>query len=362
MRRFFFWSHFSIGLIAALFIFVMSVTGVLLSFEKQIVSWARNASIEAPEGAQPLGYDDLLAVAEANGAGAGAQLVLPSDPGDAVQLAKSRRDVTWLNPYDGSALEEPGISEVFHRIEVIHRWFALSGGRSEVGAMLMDGANVIFALILISGVVLWWPKRWSWPQVRQRITFRRGLPTAQARNFNWHHVFSFWALLPLAAIVLSGIMISYSAISGPIYAALDGAGTKEAPQLPSGKGDPLPLGDLVTQTAEAAGRWNTLTVTLPQENAGRVTMVVDRGNGIAPASQQVLKVARDGSDVTEVAASTNPRFFVRFLHTGEVYGVIGQAVAGLASLAAALLVYTGVMLGIGRLRRMLKPARRPARG
>ncbi|MAC79966.1 MAG: hypothetical protein CML66_18095 [Rhodobacteraceae bacterium] len=361
MRRLFFWTHFSIGLVAALFIFVMSVTGVLLAFEKQITTWARNAAIEAPEGATPMDADALIALAQANGAGPGARLVLPSDPGDAVELAKSRRDVTWLNPYDGSVVQDPAITAVFHRIEVVHRWFAVTGGRTEVGALLMDGANAIFALILVSGVVLWWPKRWSWPQVRQRIFFRKAVPTAQARNFNWHHVFGFWALLPLAAIVLSAVMMSYGAISGPIYAVL-GASEATSKTLPEAGGEALPLGTLVADTVADAGRWKTVTVTLPEETDDRVNMVIDRGNGIAPAAQQVLSVARDGSGAEVVDASSNPRFVVRFLHTGELYGLIGQAVAALASLAAAFLVYTGVTLGIGRLRRMLRPARRPARG
>ncbi|MBB93795.1 MAG: hypothetical protein CML68_04210 [Rhodobacteraceae bacterium] len=366
MRRIFFWTHFAIGLVAALFIFVMSVTGVLLAFEKQITAGARNASITAPEGAAPLGYDQIFAAAEAQGAGPGHQLVLPSDPGAAVRLSKGRRDVTWLNPYDGSELAEPGISAVFHRIEVIHRWFALGGNRTDTGAALMAAANVVFAALLVSGVVLWWPKRWSWPQVRQRISFRKGLPTAQARNFNWHHVFSFWAFVPLIAIILSGVMISYPAISRPIYEAL-GSGAPQSgqgdPSAGPANGAPLPLATLATQVAADAGRWNTLTLHWPGEGAKRVQFTIDRGNGIAPATQDTLRVARDGSSVDVLPpVPTNARFFVRFLHTGEVYGVIGQAVAGLASLAAAFLVYTGVMLGIGRLRRMMRLTRRPAEG
>ena len=38
------------------------------------------------------------------------------------------------------------------------------------------------------------------------------------------------------------------------------------------------------------------------------------------------------------------RSWTRFLHTGEALGVIGQALAGLASLGGALLVYTGFAL------------------
>ncbi len=40
---------------------------------------------------------------------------------------------------------------------------------------------------------------------------------------------------------------------------------------------------------------------------------------------------------------------MRFAHTGEEYGVVGQTIAGLASLAACFLVYTGFALAWRRL-------------
>ncbi|MGY0649482.1 MAG: PepSY domain-containing protein, partial [Paraglaciecola chathamensis] len=39
----------------------------------------------------------------------------------------------------------------------------------------------------------------------------------------------------------------------------------------------------------------------------------------------------------------------RFLHTGEYFGVIGQSIAGLVSLIACILVYTGMLLAWRRL-------------
>ena len=51
------------------------------------------------------------------------------------------------------------------------------------------------------------------------------------------------------------------------------------------------------------------------------------------------------------------RLWARFAHTGEPGGLTGQVIAGLASAAGALLVYTGLSLAFRRLARALKPAR-----
>ncbi|MYI07007.1 MAG: PepSY domain-containing protein, partial [Gemmatimonadetes bacterium] len=45
--------------------------------------------------------------------------------------------------------------------------------------------------------------------------------------------------------------------------------------------------------------------------------------------------------------------FFRYAHTGEYWGVPGRLIAGLCSLAAVLMVWTGLSLALRRLRRLL---------
>ena len=52
------------------------------------------------------------------------------------------------------------------------------------------------------------------------------------------------------------------------------------------------------------------------------------------------------------------RSILRFAHTGEVLGVVGQTIAGIVTLGAVFLVYTGLALS---LRRLLKWTRRRRR-
>jgi uncharacterized iron-regulated membrane protein len=49
-------------------------------------------------------------------------------------------------------------------------------------------------------------------------------------------------------------------------------------------------------------------------------------------------------------AGRRVRSWMRYLHTGEVAGFWGQTVAGLASLAGVVLVWTGIALALRRLR------------
>jgi uncharacterized iron-regulated membrane protein len=49
---------------------------------------------------------------------------------------------------------------------------------------------------------------------------------------------------------------------------------------------------------------------------------------------------------------------MRFVHTGEYYGLTGQTIAGIASLGGALLVWTGLALAYRRFRAWLARDRR----
>ena len=48
LRSFIFWLHLIAGVVAGTVVLVMSVTGVLLTYEKQMVAWAERSPLAAP--------------------------------------------------------------------------------------------------------------------------------------------------------------------------------------------------------------------------------------------------------------------------------------------------------------------------
>jgi uncharacterized iron-regulated membrane protein len=51
-------------------------------------------------------------------------------------------------------------------------------------------------------------------------------------------------------------------------------------------------------------------------------------------------------------AGQKARSWIRFLHTGEALGLVGQTIAGLVSLTSVVMVWTGLALAY---RRLLQP-------
>ncbi|ERP87278.1 MAG: PepSY-associated TM helix domain-containing protein [Nitratireductor sp.] len=364
-KRIIFWAHLVVGVAFGLVILLMSATGVVLTYERQIISYMESRAVEKPADAQLLSVDELATAVLANGGQPGNSLVLPRQDGAPATLSVSRRENHLLNPYTGERIDNAaeGTKSFFGTVTALHRWFALTGENRSLGRAVTGAANLGFLFILVSGIYLWWPKKWTWRIVKLNLFFRRNLPTAKARDYNWHHVFGIWSLVPLFAVVVSGVVISYpwasnmvAAVFGPVSPAATGQAASEERQGQNrAQGEAVSLQAIADTLKQAQPDWQTLSVKLPNGQAARVVMTVDTGNGTQLSRQTTYTVSRVSGEVLGVSgaedqpAGRRARVFLRFLHTGEVYGFIGQTLAGLASLASVFLFYTGFALAYRRL-------------
>lgn len=361
-RKTLFWAHLVAGVAAGLFILMMSVTGVLLTYEAQIQAAADSYAVTAT-GA-PLPADRLAEIALAETDMQAGALIFANDPGAAVEASIGRDGKLFIDPYSGAALGAGAteVGEFFHGVTSLHRWLSLTG-RTEIGGGLVDLANLVFMFLLLTGVWLWLPRIWRWGMLKTKILFRRSYPNGKARDFAWHHIFGFWAVIPLFVIVLSGVVISYPWASNALFTVYGETPPERLGRPGGGAAGPmaLPVGSVGLQGALETAKaydpdWTRITLTLPKD-AGAATLaaMVDTGTGRQPARQTTLRIAQDSGAVTAVAGfgdrtpATRARIWMRFVHTGEFYGLIGQTIAGLASLAAAFSVYTGLALSWRRL-------------
>ena len=197
----------------------MSFTGVLLAYEQEVLAWARqgNYLLVVPQS-PPMSATDLVRRAgEIAPAGARTSLVVTNDPRAPVTLSMGRQGMVLLNPYSGQIIEDSARQpeEFFHRIEELHRYLGARAGG--VGAAITGAANAAFLLLVISGIYIWMPDVWRWPAVKFRMLFKSRPANGKVRDFNWHHVFGFWAVIPLFLIALSGLVISYGWASNLVY-------------------------------------------------------------------------------------------------------------------------------------------------
>jgi uncharacterized iron-regulated membrane protein len=136
-----------------------------------------------------------------------------------------------------------------------------------------------------------------------------------------------------------------------------GRGASAATADATGESRPHTIGldAAITRAMAAATDWNILTVRVPASDRAPISFSVDRGDGGQPQARATLTVDAATGAITQTndfSAQTpgrRMRTILRFAHTGEILGLIGQTVAGLVSAGGAVLVYTGVSLALRRL-------------
>lgn len=383
VRKFIFWCHLLVGVTAAVVILIMSATGVLLTYERQMIAWADTRGLDgAPHepGARWLEANLLLRNVQEVFPGTPTAITWHSDPVAPVEVAFGREQTVFVNAYTGVVLGEGShrIRTFFRFVTDLHRWLAASGDNRAVGRAITGAANLGFLFLVLSGFYLWWPRNWSRRAVRHIIFFRRNR-SPKARDFNWHNVIGFWSLVPLFAVVLSGVVISYPWASDLVYRIFG----EEAPAR-RGPGGPRP-GASQGQTGEAVyfdltgvdellhlaenrvPDWQRITLSLPLPEDKPVTFNIDSGTGGQPQKRaRLLLDPATGQEVEWVpfeAGSRGQRLrsILRFTHTGEVLGLFGQTVAGIVSLGATVLVWTGLSLSLRRFRSWRKRRTHPVR-
>ncbi len=376
-RKILFWMHLGSGVVAGVLILVMSATGVTLTYERQMIAAAAAGNnVNAPAGQARLSADELAVAARTAHPGDGElSLVIDATPGAPVAVSAGRQTAALLNPYTGDVIVDASTSTrgFLSTMRSWHRW--LGGDSGSLGGMLIDYSNLLFVFIIVSGLYLWLPAIWRWRTVRGLVLFQRSYINAKVRDFNWHHVFGIWMLIPLFLIAVSGAVISFPWATNLIYAAYGekapqrGGGGGGENRRPQGEGAPegatgsphVTLQQLLDTTTSRVADWQRITLPL-QSRGDHVDVQVEIKSTERRPPRRTLELSKADASVkkdsgTPAAAAQSgaqkARSWFRFVHTGEQYGVIGQTVAGIASLAACFLVYTGLALAYRRLIRPL---------
>ena len=100
--------------------------------------------------------------------------------------------------------------------------------------------------------------------------------------------------------------------------------------------------------------WRTVSVRFTPNPQAPWVFTVDSGYGGQPQKRQTLTIDRATAAVMKSESFDNltlgrrMRSWLRFTHTGEFYGLIGQTIAGVVSAGGAVLVYTGLSLALRR--------------
>jgi len=366
--------HLTAGLLAGVVIFIMCVTGALLSFERQTIelfeSNARWVPVQA--GVTRVEPAKVLAkVIEARPEAKPSAIAIKNEAGAAWEVSLGREGAVFADPYTGKITGESnkGVRGAMTTLRDWHRWIALSGDQRPIGKAITGASNLLFLFLAISGIYIWFPRNLVWKAVKPVIWFRRG-QHGKARNFNWHNTIGFWTSIFLIIFTLTATVISYQWASNLLY-TLTG---NEVPQQQQGGGPQGQLGQegpfsipdnlnaIWARSLEQSPTWRSTSLRLPLTNNAAV-FTIDEGIYWNIFARSTLTLNAADASVTkwdpygERNSAVQIRSWFRFTHTGETGGIVGQIIGFIACVGGAFLVWTGFSLAFRRFGNFLKRKR-----
>lgn len=366
-REILFWLHLCAGCAAGAVILLMSVTGLLLTYEKQMLAWMERGPAQAapPPGAPRMAAADLIEAVERQRGPLppNATLTLRAAANEPAEIRAGRDTVIFADPYSGAIRREGGHQQartVVRKLVAWHRWLGVEGEGRATAKAITGTCNLSFLVLIVTGAYLWIPRRWSWPSVRAVALFRPHL-TGKARDFNWHNVFGLWAAIPLFFVVLTALPMSYSWANNLVYRLTGSEPPRPAPRQPApARVNTVPLGResvnaLWRKAVADSNGWVSVTAPVRMPEGKPAAFTIDSGTGAQPQRRATLLLDPASTSLIRrntfenESAGRRLRMWTRFVHTGEYYGVLGQTIAGAASAAGILLVWTGIALALRRL-------------
>ena len=147
IRKIIFWIHLFSGSVAGVVILMMSVTGVILTFQSQMVAF-HNQSFSTVEPPTPnaVRLDMDTIVNRANAAEPEAEVTsvtVRPNPKAAYVVNFGRTTTVFVDPYTGEVRGEgnTGLRDFFRSVIYWHRWFGAEGDNRDI-AMAITAENL----------------------------------------------------------------------------------------------------------------------------------------------------------------------------------------------------------------------------
>lgn len=362
------WLHLWLGLVSGIIVVILSITGCILVFEQEIRLFSSpwlHAEKPAGKGVLPPSVlyqavhqtlpDKKIHSAWYNGEGRTVQFSLNSD------------SMVYVNPYTAEVVAMIDHEDFFHIIEEghFHLWLP-----EKTGDFLVGSGTLIFFFLLLSGIILWWPKKWNKRSREQSFRIRWNAKFKRL-NYDLHNVLGFYVLTIGLLLAFTGLMMSFSWFNQGVYWL---AGEKHAARLKPVSDSTFNRPTIMLQQVDKA--WNMakdeigeyhpdeVIISFPHQPSDAIYLCTDMYHGKwrdIYLDQYTLKpLPASQSKIGDAALAAWLRRSNFSLHVGSAGGLTTKILYFLASLICAGLPVTGFYIWWGKKKK--SPASKKSRG
>jgi len=325
--------HLWLGLTSGLVVFIVSITGCLYAFQAELQELTQPFRRVDKQDLPLLPPSELEAIAINELPGKKIHSAIYEKGGDRAAVV-SFYDfdplyyyLVYINPYDGRVLKVKNMShDFFYQVLQGHFYLWLP---ATIGQPVVATSTLVFVIMLITGLVLWWPKK---NKAKQRFTIKWSAKWRR-KNYDLHNVLGFYTTWIALILALTGLVWGFEWFANSVYQLAGGDKILYEEQSSFKVSD-----DVVEKPLDK------LWIKLKNENPN-----VD-----------ILEVHFPTSDTTSLAVTINPdrktywkadyRFFDQYtleeIPSNQIYGKFSEASAADKLIRMNYDIHTGALLGL----------------
>lgn len=361
--------HLWLGLSSGIIVFIIAVTGCLYAFQEEIQNITeeyrfvekQDKPFLLPSQLEKIARkefpDKALHAIKYNGSEKSAEAIF-------FHYEPTYYHIVYLDPYSGEVLEKANMEEGFFRFILDGHYYLWLP--HEIGQVVVASATLIFLVLLISGIILWYPRNKNATKQRFRFKWKKGTKWKR-KNYDLHNITGFYVFLIALIFAITGLVWGFQWFAYSYYTVLGGEKSLVYE-------DPI----------------STKSRLILEKPVDKVWAIMQKEYPDAKS----IEVHPPENDSTTIAANANPeegtywktdyRYFDQYtleekevnhifgkydnaaisdklmrmnydLHTGAVFGLAGKIFAFLISLLIASLPVSGFYIWWGRNKKKKKP-------
>lgn len=350
MRRFFKKLHKWLSIPVGIILTIVCLTGAILVFQDEILELANPSHYFVEEiKTTPIALDELVPMVNAQlDTNSVADVKIFSDPKRTytMSLTKGFRTSVFVDQYTGEITGKYAFRESpFFTIMSLHRW--LMDGSRTWGKYTVGISTLIFVFILISGFIIWFPRKAK--KKHFKINFTKG---RKRLFYDLHSVLGAYACLLLLVCALTGLMWSFEWYRNSAF-RIFGAEVPKEQERGKQKGDK----EKGKKEDLNLAHWQTVFNNLKASNSNYEYIRMQDGAADVHLQSAMVSRATDkykfDKNTGEIVSTTLYKDqdkatrvwgWAYSLHVGNYWGIWSKILTCLASLIAASLPLTGYYL------------------
>jgi len=366
-------AHLWLGLTSGLIVLLLGITGCIFVFSVEITNWLRNDAMYVKEVKDTRLPTNLLWENTQKTIGAGKTISsakVSNNPEKAVVFTCYKAGdknalfyfstidqfySVYADPYTGKVLgvydEE---LDFFHIIKMLH-WSLLISG--PVGQQITGWATFIFVVMLITGIILWWPKNKA--ARKQRFWFKwKDTTKWRRKNYDLHNILGFYVATVAIIIAFSGMVYAFTWFQGLVYVIGSRSITPPAVLTATSVINKESDKDVAFNTALANAmkkyhEADAFSISKPADSTASIDVYIAQYPDVYYVAHQMKFDQYTGKFLAE-KNHDDKNFGEKLItanydiHVGAILGLPGKIIAFIASFISAMLPVSGFLIWYGR--------------